>query len=399
MIRILPFAFVVFAAVTPQCGPSTSPSAPGGTTTTTTTTQNFQTIVVNAGPANNYFNGAFTSVTVCQTGTSTCQTIDGVLVDTGSSGLRVLSSALTLSLAQQNDASGAPIAECAQFVDGFTWGPVQTADIKLGGETASAVPLQVIGAPAFTSVPAACSSTGAAEDTLATLGANGILGVGPFRQDCGGGCVTLGASNPGFYFACPASGCIATTESLTKQVQNPVWLFPTDNNGVIIQLPTVPIGGALTSSGMMIFGIGTQSDNALGSAKVLTLDGNGYLPTIYLGQTYASSYLDSGSNGIFFLDSKTTGLPLCTESTDFYCPTALTSQSATIRGINGATSAVTFNVGNVDQLNGRFSAFSEVAGPNPGGFGFGLSFFFGRTIFTAIEGQATSGGTGPYFAF
>ena len=29
----------------------------------------------------------------------------------------------------------------------------------------------------------------------------------------------------------------------------------------------------------------------------------------------------------------------------------------------------------------------------------GLPFFFGRTVFTAIEGQTTPGGVGPYFAF
>jgi hypothetical protein len=149
----------------------------------------------------------------------------------------------------------------------------------------------------------------------------------------------------------------------------------------------------------MVFGIGTQSNNGLGSAKVFTVDAQGNLSTSYGSQTYGGSYLDSGSNGIFFLDANTTGLPVCTTSTDFYCPSTLQSQSATIRGINGANSAVNFNVGNADTLNGRFTAFSEVAGPNPGSFDWGLSFFFGRTVFTAIEGQSTPGGVGPYFAF
>ncbi len=397
MIRPFLLTFIVAAAVTPQCSTPSSPTPPGGTTTTVA--QNFQTIAVNAGPANSYFNGAFTTVTVCVPGQSSCQTIDGVLVDTGSSGLRVLASALTLTLPQQTDASSAPVVECTQFLGGFIWGPVQTADIKLGGEQASAVPMQVIGGPGAPAVPAACASTGPPEDTLGALGANGILGVGLFRQDCGSDCSVTGSSNPGFYYACPSSGCKITAESLTRQVQNPVWLFPTDNNGVIIQLPSIAVGGALTASGMMVFGIGTQSDNALGLAKVLTVDGNGNISTTYAGQAYTSSYLDSGSNGIFFLDTKTTGLPVCTDSTDFYCPTTLQPQSAVIRGVNGVTNALSFNVGNADTLNGRFTAFSEVAGPNPGSFAWGLSFFFGRTIYTAIEGQATPGGSGPYFAF
>ena len=140
LLRPMVLALAAAAPVMPQCG--SSASGPG-------TTQNVQTIVVNAGPANSYFNGAFTSVTLCTPGTSTCQTIDGVLVDTGSTGLRVLSSALTVGLTQQTDSSGAPLTECAQFLDGFTWGPVQAADVKLAGEQASGVPVQVIGGPGY----------------------------------------------------------------------------------------------------------------------------------------------------------------------------------------------------------------------------------------------------------
>ena len=393
MIRPLLAAFLVIAAATPKCGGSSS--SPDGATMPT----NFQSIVVNAGPANNYLNGLFTSVTLCVPGQSSCQTIDGVLVDTGSSGLRILASALTLALPPQTDVGGAPIAECFSFLDGYTWGGVQSADIKLGGEQASGVPVQVIGSGGLPAIPQACANSGTSENTLATLGANGVLGVGLFRQDCGSGCVGIGASNPGLYYSCPSSGCQTIAQPLARQLQNPVWLFPTDNNGVVIQLPSVAAGGAVTSTGMMAFGIGTQSDNALGSAKVLTVDASGNLSTTYGGQTYSGSYLDSGTNGIYFLDSRTTGLPICTVNTDFYCPTTTQAQSATFRGVNATTIPVTFNVGNADALNGRFNAFSEVAGPNPGAFAWGLSFFFGRTIYTAIEGQATPGGVGPYFAF
>src|SRR6201998_4752715 len=70
---------------------------------------NVPPIVANSGPLQNYANGVFTSVTVCAPGTSTCQTISSVLVDTGSYGLRVLASALNgLALPQKNEASGQP---------------------------------------------------------------------------------------------------------------------------------------------------------------------------------------------------------------------------------------------------------------------------------------------------
>ena len=148
-------ALLVAQELTPQCGGTPSSSVPAAPA------DNVQSILVNAGPTDDYFNGAFTSVTICAPGQSTgCQTIDGVLVDTGSTGLRVLSSAVTLPLPQQVGTSGAPIVECAQFLDGFTWGPVQTADVKLAGEQASAVPIQVIDERAFPNIPTACSSVG-----------------------------------------------------------------------------------------------------------------------------------------------------------------------------------------------------------------------------------------------
>ena len=44
--------------------------------------------------------------------------------------------------------------------------------------------------------------------------------------------------------------------------------FTGDNNGVILELAAVN-STAATVSGSLIFGIGTQSNNALGSAAVL----------------------------------------------------------------------------------------------------------------------------------
>jgi hypothetical protein len=376
-----------------QCDSSSTSSSGSGAPT------NVLPIVVNAGPTNNYLNGAFANVTICVPATSNCQTIGGILIDTGSVGLRVVSSVLTLPLPQQTGAGGAPVVECLPFVDGFTWGPVQTADVKMAGETASSIAVQVVGLDKFPTVPGSCSSQGTAEETLNDLNANGILGVGLFREDCGLGCAITGSSNPGLYYTCPSSGCVIAAEPVASQVQNPVSHFAVNNNGIVIQLPTVQTGGAPSSSGTMTFGIGTQSNNALGSAKVFTLDNLANFATVFNGQTYTSSFIDSGSNGIFFLDSASTGLPDCKNSTGFYCPTALTALSATQRGLNGTTNAVAFNAGNVDRINATFSVFAEATGANPGGFDWGLPFFFGRTVFVAIAGQSTPGGTGPFWAY
>lgn len=364
---------------------------------------NVQPIVVNGGPANDYANGIFTSVIVCVPSTSNCQTISGILVDTGSYGLRLLSSAgggaLTLSLPQQNASGGNPVGECAPFISGFTWGPVQAADIKMAGEVASNVPVQIID-PTFSSVPSGCSSFGVTEtDTLQTLGANGILGVGPFAQDCGGGCDQTGSANPGLYYQCASTSCTVIAEPLAQQVQNPVALFATDNNGVIIELPSVSSPVA-SLSGSMIFGIGTESNNALGSATIFPLDNNGEFSTTFKGQSYPA-FLDSGSNGLFFLDETLTGLAVCPgNSSGFYCPGSTTNFSATTDS-GSDTANVSFAIGNADTLFGNQAAFvfNSLGGPNPGTFDWGLPFFFGRNVFNAIDGKSTPGGAGPYWAY
>jgi len=389
--RLLLFSIMLAAQAAASKCESSSSNANAG---------NVLPVVVNAGPTNSALNQLFATVTICVPGTSNCQTISGILVDTGSVGLRVLSSVLTQSLPQQTGAGGAPVVECLPFVDGFTWGPVQSADVKIAGETASNIPIQVVGLDKFPTIPSGCSSQGTAEETLNDLNANGILGVGLFREDCGLGCGLTGSSNPGLYYTCPApASCVVTTEQVASQVQNPVSHFATDNNGVVIQLASVPTGGAASIAGTLLFGIGTQSNNALGSAKIFTLDSSTSFATVFNGQTYSSSFIDSGSNGIFFLDSATTGLPDCKNSTGFYCPTTLTPLSATQRGLNGASSVVSFSAGNVDRVNATFSALAEATGSNPGGFDWGLPFFYGRTVFTAIAGQSTPGGTGPYWAY
>lgn len=363
---------------------------------------NSAALVVNAGPTKNYTNGLFTTVTICVSGTSNCQAVSGVLVDSMSYGVRILASAipsLNNSLPQQKDANGNFVAECAQFSDGITWGPVKKADVKIAGEQAANIPIQVIGDPAFSTVPAGCSNAGTPEDTQQNLAANGILGIGPFVQDCPA-CAPATTNNQNFYYACAGSACRVTTVSLAEQVQNPVAAFSVDNNGILVQLPAAS-SSAVSLNGSLIFGIGTQSNNSLGNAKVITVDTSGNITTTFKGTSY-SSFLDSGSNAYFFLDSGSTGMPTCpSPANGFYCPSTLTNFSATNTGTNNASSSVSFSIDNADNLfsSATASVFPSLGGPNAGTFDWGLPFFYGRNIFIAIEGATTPGGPGPYWAY
>jgi uncharacterized protein DUF3443 len=387
-----------------------SGSSPNTTQPPPPTGSNVAALTVNAGPAGNYANGAFTSVTVCTPGTSTCQTIGGVLVDTGSSGLRLLSSIpLTVSLPQQNYTDGNPVAECLPFVLGYTWGPVQTADIEIAGEKASSVPVQVINQTAFPlpSTSLCAGNPGGPSDTLNTLGAYGIIGVGSFAQDCGGACALPPSTsqnptqNPNLYYECPASGCTAISEPLAQQVVNPVSLFSKDNNGVIIELPAASTP-QVSLTGSLIFGIGTESNNALNGATVYPVDQDGNFVTNFNSASYNQSFIDSGSNAFFFPDAS---VPPCPDLDDaFYCPSSTLSLSATNAGYNGTpTGTVNFSVANADNLlnnNPTANVFGQLGGPNTiNGFDWGLPFFYGRNVYTAIQGQSTPGGTGPYWAY
>jgi Protein of unknown function (DUF3443) len=387
-------------------GGTTPPPPPPGTT------NNTASVIIDEGPdpsTSASVNTMFTSVTVCVPGSTTsCQTIDHIQVDTGSYGLRLLASVLTLTLPVETLASGGSLAECTQFVDGFSWGPVATADIQIAGETAKSLPVQVIGDSRFTNIPANCSSIGGTEeDTVSTFGANGILGIGPFELDCGD-CDTV-ATN-GLYYACSATSCTETAVPDNLQIPNPVTHFAADNNGAIVVLPSVAAGGASNVMGSLIFGIDTQTDNASGTQTVLTVNDNAELLMTFNGQTLAQSFIDSGSNGIFFADSSITTCAAppsdpTSQIVNFYCPSNTLTLPITIQGMNGTmTNNLTFDVGNaITMLNNPFDAYPQLAGTlppnNAGTFDFGLPFFYGRRVAVAVQGAMTTVGTGPYIAF
>jgi Protein of unknown function (DUF3443) len=386
---------------------------------------NVAALNVTTGPVGNSANLAFVSLTICAPGTTTCQTVDNIQVDTGSAGLRILQSAIpSLILPTLTDTTGNTLDNCAQFADtSYLWGPVQQADIKIGGEVAGSALIQTV-STSTSGIPTACSSGSGPgdENTPTALGANGILGVGLEPTDCtfagSNFCDGSVSSPPNVYFSCPSSGCAATDLPIevpaSDQVINPVVLFAADNNGVVLQLPSV-LSTAATVSGSLIFGIATEPNNGLGSATLFGLGVNDNFDTLYTDPTFGlqnltDSIIDSGSNAFYFPSS----LTVCSDATFFYCPALLTPQTATNEGTNNVPSIVNFSVDNADNLfnnNPGDAAFGTLAGPfgspntctSNGGsctFDWGLPFFYGKTVFTAIDGQNVAGvGAGPFWAY
>jgi len=395
------------------------------------------------GPSGGYYNGVWTSVTICVPGSTTnCQTIDDVLVDTGSIGLRILNSALTTVPASSLGAisvNGSQLQECVQYGDTtYTWGPMMAADVELAGEKAPSVPIQVIGGTTL-DVPGACIAVpitpglpnGGNDDTVEALGANGILGIAGYPWDCGPDCGALVLTPPGVtsdpYYICPSGQCEQVAVSTAQQATNPVAAFSSaDNNGVLITLPSVPATGAAdgTVSGSLIFGIGTQSDNALASsATVYGLDGFGNIPeATYNSVQYTSPnntiILDTGSDAFYFLDATTlasVGIVDCTDNTGYYCPSKTVPFTVTLAGANSTSGTITFSIANADTVFGSGNAaFNDLGAdggtsPSTDDLDFGLPFFFGRSVYVGMmpgvwntespPPSAASSATNGYYAF
>ena len=407
----------------------------GGTATEvhldTPTGDNTTQIVVDAGPQGGFSIGAvnvpYVTVTVCTPGSATsCVTIDHVFLDTGSIGLRIFASAaaslgLPAVQAPADAASATPAGsavECYPFVLGAVWGGLAKADVRIAGELASNLPIQLIddASPPTHAVPADCTAAanGQLMNTAASLQANGILGIGMLAYDCGLECVSGNyASGYTLYYACPAgAACVPAALPAALQVQNPVTFFPVDNNGTIVALPALPQLGAQTVTGRLVFGIGTRANNQLpAAASLVFVDANpadaGYLyfTTTTGGTAYTDSYIDSGSNALFFDDASIARACQSSSgsgSSAWYCPPAALQRSATLTDVRGSTATVAYAVASADAL---FSTpglgFDDLAGtlsPGSKSFVWGLPFFYGRSVYTSIWGQTLSA-AGPWNAF
>ena len=368
---------------------------------------NVASVTVDNGPAaaNGSINVPFVNVTICRPGTTVCQTLDHVLVDTGSYGLRLLAPLdAALALPAVQTPSGAAAGECAQFVSGFAWGSVRQADVRIAGETASAISIHVVNdaASSFATIPSDCSSAGSNLGSVAALGANGILGIGLFKQDCGASCVN--AAIAATYYSCTGTACRASSMLLAQQVVNPAAAFAADNNGVLLVFPGVPSGGVTSLSGSLIFGIGTHANNSILSEAVYRANANGNFTTTYKGRAWTSSFIDSGSNGLFFSDRS---LQTCAQTGGFYCPPTPLALSAINSSFDGSTSnTVNFIIENADNLSPAITAAS-IGGTNGSrsrtsgnnAFDWGLPFFFGRRVFVAFDASASPNGNGPYWAY
>ncbi|VWC52080.1 PF11925 family protein [Burkholderia lata] len=356
---------------------------------------NTAVITVNAGVAN-VINIPTVSVKVCAPGTSNCQVVNNVLVDTASYGLRLVGSAVSgvLGNLPQVTSGGAPVAECGKFVSSYTWGSVRTVDLSIGSEQASSLPVQIIGDLGTTNVPSSCTNGGASANSASALGANGILGIGPAPVDCGTTCATSTSTNNNYY-ACPNgdnASCAVALVPVAQQVANPVHRFA-DSSGVSVTMPAISNNGQASATGTLTFGLPD-----LTGKTVMTSTTTGDVSATFLGRN-VTAFFDTGSNAYFFNDSSQT---VCSRNAQFYCPSAATTYSATLTGQNGVSGTVSMPVTNADSLfsNSSTFAFNDIAGPfgSSSWLDIGMPHFYNKTIYFGMD-KTASGGAAPFVAF
>ena len=419
-------------------------------------------VTVDRGPAGLFSlstNILYASVTVCAPGArpgdsaaGKCVLIDHLQVDTGSVGLRILASKvaalglLPVELAASANAAGVAgrAHECYPFVVGGLWGPTAVADVGLGEQWATALPVQLIqdDPGAAVQAPMDCFNAvnGQILSSASSLGSNGILGIGSVTLDCGVLCLDSHYANSYVqYYSCPpgassALACYPAAVGANQQVFNPVAKLGkdlsnnglADNNGVVLVLPAVPGTGAAKVIGELFFGINTRNNDQLPlNARQIhlgvdwqnSLSPHGFdsylsVTTQFNGQTIYNSYLDTGTNGLFFTDSSITPCNAAvTGQATWYCPAnPLTKKALMSDGDRPGQNPVeiSFVVGDAGTIAAFDTAIAGLAGApasslgTTSSFSWGLPFFYGKRVSLSIWDPASKDAqysTGPWYSF
>jgi hypothetical protein len=335
------------------------------------------------------FNLAYVDVTVCNA-VPQCRTVPNVVVDTGSSGLRLHREALDgLQLEPVRDGIGRRLGNAAHFASGGLWGTLHAAQLRIGQvETTRAIPIQLFDAPSpLERLPASYDDDARAR--FIRMG-NGVLGMSPRRHD------------PQRYFALSRWGPKALLPAWTqvyvdasRQVVNPIIHFPEPyHNGSVISLPEVDRGaGQKTAQGWLGFGVGQPTESLFpAAARVMAheLDEQGKFAAM-LGGRRVDLVVDSGSN-VLMLDLEPLGLPRHERFKRFYDTAPLTPLPLAF-GANEIELARPLCIGPAANMNKALEdgyavlpmlAIAPIAADAPNVLG--LPFFFGRTVATGLQG-------------
>jgi hypothetical protein len=332
-----------------------------------------------------YPNQSFVSLQICETGKPNCASIDKVLLDSGSFGLRVFDTALSGINLQTTSYQGRSLYQCAVFASGYTQGRVALADMRLGTLKAADLPIQVIDTrPDAT--PKACAQSGVPAITdPSQLGANAVLGIGPLAYESS-------ALRVYYYVMQGDQASVVTGVPNSQLVAQPISRLDKHNNGLILIYPSADGSGASSLDAQMILGLDTASNNATQGAVFFRVSNSGRLSVGFNGKTY-DGMIDSGANHNVF---PTAYWPNC-EGTVFFCPETPQSISVSLASYGAAPSTTaTFNVLDY-RTYGSLAVQPGLSGYSADNkeFILGLPFMYGRKTYISIQGRSTGSVPNP----
>ena len=331
------------------------------------------------------------SVTLCSPQkTNQCQTIPNILVDTGSTGLRIYSDAVTLPLpANRDKMTHKAVGICTTF--GFQhdnktsiWGKMVTADVILGSEPVVKIPIELIDiqfagqyrADGSNMVKKPACGHLVSKRLINTRNAryNGILGVGPALYDLMD------------YYGCSQDVCQEISRRIDHPLTNPVGALPVDNNGVVLVLPPMAevnrgVGGKLIlgvdNRHFIFVPMYTQCDWCPG-----TIGGK-------IDGTAANILLDSGTNFIGYVGEKIEG-----KVNGGKVRHAILFKR---KGNNPESASLTFKNDDLNFDRKPAIHFSVLeAGTDPTNMlVLGMPWFYGKAIGVVFNGRTSRYGSGP----
>lgn len=323
-------------------------------------------------------------VRICSSGLfERCYTLRRLLLDTGSSGLRIFSSSIPPSKIRRTGPEKKPsLRECLPFGTSRLWGRVVRLDVMLGREPPiRSLPVQIVESIPEFPPSSPCDGKGRAMSDKSLSGIDGVLGVSPAESD------------GGYYFACAGQKCRPAFPSLQESVSNPVLHEKIDNNGIVLTFPSLPRKGARSVSGEMLLGIDTSPDNRLPpGVRFFPLERNVFFhATLEKSPRILYGRLDTGTNALVVPTLK---LPRCPPPLNrLACPTKETSTSVALIEKGGNSHLFSILAGNAAaRLSGSRSVFDDILYMPPESpfspFILGMPFFFGKTIYLLYPGSS-----------
>ena len=227
-------------------------------------------------------NRLYATVEVCDAD-RTCIQVPDVVVDTASVGLRVNRAALgDLRLPEVTDLeTGTPLRACGRLPQGTIWGDVVEARVGIGAlSTRWAIPIQTYtvqtGRGRRFDAPVDCGDRDEDLAQSGVLAGNGVLGIGPQRNDCQftvqpgvdespewerlvGAC-PLTPTDARYFVATPYGRWVPVEPPPSQRLPNPVVAFPVGHDdGVVLRLAAVPDKGSPSARGQLGLGFDASS--------------------------------------------------------------------------------------------------------------------------------------------